>query len=269
MMRFTKVIALSTAAVLSGLASFTSNAAPAPSVDRPAPFTTSFVPHPTPAPASTSSSFLTTEPYKPAGTCCKERNPDGSCADIQYSNPDLYNNFHKPGSNDWCGVDECACGTVSSCVGGASNCGYNSQDDPISKPCLCASDCLNDDRCCFDYIQICGEATVPPDIPSPAPSTTMSTTTSERIQRTTTPTTTTTTGPAQMLSTTTLPGNQSNIDVIDDNNTIIIIASVSIVVVAVIVVVVIFTLKVRNVLHGMLGQMWTKTAYFLTWFCCA
>lgn len=127
-----------------------------------------------PSPDSTSSSFATTPFVKPQGTCCKIKNADGSCQDISSSNLALYNNQFTPeGSNNWCGVDFCGCGETNTCTETESaNCGYNSQEDPVDKPCLCSASCESDTRCCTDFETVCGPPPAPaPTGPSPIVST--------------------------------------------------------------------------------------------------
>lgn len=154
----------------------TSSPAPAPEdTISPAPGTTG--PETTviaPSPDSTSSSFATTPLVKPQGTCCKIKNADGSCQDISSTNLALYNNQFTPeGSNNWCGVDFCGCGETNTCTETESaNCGYNSQEDPVDKPCLCSASCESDTRCCTDFETVCGPPPAPaPTGPSPIVST--------------------------------------------------------------------------------------------------
>ena len=191
--------------------------------------------HTAPAPDPSTSSFVSvTPPYRPAGTCCKLLGADGNCADIETSDPTLWYSHTPEGSNDWCGIDECACGGTNMCADGAQNCGFNDPAD--TRPCLCASDCFNDDRCCLDYATICSATTPPPEMTQPAPSTT----TSMGEGYTTVPTTATTT--AVRGSTTAF--NATNTVGVD--TTVVIIASVSVVVVIIVVILVIFTVRVRQ-----------------------
>lgn len=200
-----------------------------------------------PAPASTtySTPFRTTIEKLP-GSCCKQKDADGNCVDI--SGSDLYYDQTPDGSNTWCGIDECGCGYVSTCLDGETNCGYNSPEDDY--PCICAADCyLHPDRCCDDFQAVCNIAAPAPSVtganPAPAPKTTLST--RGATQRTTTaaPTSTAvnvdTTSTASAGSTSPFNGTDNTGDA--EQQTVII-ASVTVVVVVVVVVLVVLTVRV-------------------------